>query len=93
MLTALISYHPVTDIDRIKPVEETETEDGETESVSEPAPPPSVTEPITQLGPNLDRLWAYTCNLTKGRNVSCMSWNKINSVSIAYSRYLCAEHW
>ena len=37
---------------------------------------------IAQLGPNLDRLWAYTCNLTKGRNVSCMSWNNHNKVSM-----------
>ncbi|XP_033111453.1 WD repeat-containing protein 78-like [Anneissia japonica] len=33
---------------------------------------------LTQLGPNLDRLWAFSCNLTKGRNVSCVSWNKVN---------------
>ncbi len=32
------------------------------------------------LGPNLDRLWAYSCPLTKDHNVSCMAWNKINHV-------------
>lgn len=35
-----------------------------------------------QLGPYLDRLWDYKCPLTKGRNVSCMVWNKQNPVSI-----------
>ena len=38
--------------------------------------------PQGDLGPNLDRLWAYTCPLTKGLNVSCIAWNKINPVSI-----------
>ncbi|XP_033637142.1 WD repeat-containing protein 78-like [Asterias rubens] len=44
---------------------------------------------IAQLGPNLDRLWAYTCNLTKGRNVSCMSWNNHNKdlLAVGYSQF------
>ena len=33
------------------------------------------------MGPNLDRLWAYQCLMTKTRNVSCMAWNKVNLVS------------
>ena len=37
---------------------------------------------LAQLGPNLHKLWSYSCNLTKGRNVSCMAWNKLNPVSI-----------
>ena len=36
---------------------------------------------LAQLGPNLHKLWNYSCNLTKGRNVSCMAWNKLNPVS------------
>ena len=36
---------------------------------------------VTLLGPTLGKLWSYSCNLTKGRNVSCMAWNKLNPVS------------
>lgn len=36
---------------------------------------------LAQLGPNLHKLWSYSCNLTKGRNVSCLAWNKLNPVS------------
>lgn len=39
---------------------------------------------IAQLGPNLDRLWAYSCLLTKGRNVSCMAWNRLNPVGVTH---------
>ena len=35
---------------------------------------------LAQLGPNLHKLWSYSCNLTKGRNVSCLAWNKLNPV-------------
>ena len=35
---------------------------------------------ITDTGPNLDRLWAYHCNLTKDHNISCVSWNRVNPV-------------
>ena len=34
------------------------------------------------MGPNFDRLWAYTCKMTQGRNVSCLSWNRVNPVSV-----------
>lgn len=30
---------------------------------------------------NLERLWSFTCDLTKGLNVSSLSWNKANPVS------------
>lgn len=33
------------------------------------------------MGPNLDRLWVYSCPLSKSNNVSCMAWNKSNEVS------------
>ena len=36
---------------------------------------------VSDMGPNLDRLWSYVCPLTKGRNVSCLAWNKSNPVS------------
>ncbi|XP_022089217.1 WD repeat-containing protein 78-like [Acanthaster planci] len=44
---------------------------------------------IAQLGPNLDRLWAYNCSLTKGRNVSSMSWNKLNKdlLAVGYGQF------
>ena len=37
---------------------------------------------VQNMGPNLERLWTYNCQLTKGRNVSCMAWNTLNPVSI-----------
>lgn len=30
--------------------------------------------------PFMEALWSYGCNLTKGNNVSCMAWNKLNPV-------------
>ncbi|XP_077981202.1 dynein axonemal intermediate chain 4-like [Glandiceps talaboti] len=44
---------------------------------------------IAQLGPNIDRLWAYSSGVTKGRNVSCMSWNKSNSdlLAVGYGQF------
>ncbi|XP_051868468.1 dynein axonemal intermediate chain 4 isoform X1 [Pristis pectinata] len=30
------------------------------------------------MSPRLQPLWTFTCSLTKGRNVSCMVWNKHN---------------
>jgi hypothetical protein len=37
---------------------------------------------VADMGPNFDRLWSYQCPLTKGRNVSSLTWNKLNPVSI-----------
>ena len=34
-----------------------------------------------EVGPSVDRLWTYQCPITKGRNVSCMTWNRSNPVS------------
>ncbi|CAH1772344.1 unnamed protein product [Owenia fusiformis] len=44
---------------------------------------------LEEMGPNLDRLWSFSCPLTKGRNVSCMSWNRANPdlVAIGYSQF------
>ncbi|XP_031569153.1 WD repeat-containing protein 78-like isoform X2 [Actinia tenebrosa] len=33
---------------------------------------------LAELGPRLNKLWSYSCSLTKGNNVSCMAWNKKN---------------
>lgn len=30
---------------------------------------------------NLERLWSFSCDLTKGLNVSSLTWNKTNPVS------------
>lgn len=43
---------------------------------------------VSDMGPNFDRLWSYQCPLTKGRNVSSMSWNKLNPVSIFKILYI-----
>jgi len=38
---------------------------------------------VSDVGPNLDRLWSYQCSTTKGRNVSCIGWNVTNPVCTA----------
>ena len=38
-------------------------------------------EEESSLTPALERLWAFSCELTAGRNVSSMAWNKTNPVS------------
>nr|KAG5695976.1 hypothetical protein BaRGS_023355 [Batillaria attramentaria] len=44
---------------------------------------------VPDLGPNLDRLWSYVCPLTKGRNVSCLTWNKSNPdlIAVGYGQF------
>jgi len=46
-------------------------------------------ETISDLGPSLDRLWSYQCSLTKGRNVSCIAWNRVNPdlVAVGYGQF------
>lgn len=31
--------------------------------------------------PFMEALWSFGCDLTRGNNVSCMAWNKLNPVS------------
>ncbi len=31
--------------------------------------------------PHLEKLWSFSCPLTRRRNVTCMAWNKLNIVS------------
>jgi len=35
---------------------------------------------VTDVGPNLNRLWSYQSSKTKGHNVSCICWNSTNPV-------------
>lgn len=68
----------VPDIDAEKP----DTEDAS-----------SAVATLAQLGPNLHKLWNYSCNLTKGRNVSCMAWNKLNPdiLAVGYGEFVFSE--
>ena len=50
----------------------------EPEGPKAPVPKRGIME---NLGPSLDRLWSYTCPLTKGHNICCIAWNKVNPVS------------
>ena len=50
--------------------------------VSQPARSAAESTSVSDLGPNLDRLWSYQCSTTRGRNVSCIGWNAANPVSI-----------
>ena len=42
-----------------------------------------------QLKPELKRLWAFQCDLTIGRTVSCMAWNPVNQdlLAVAYGQF------
>lgn len=44
---------------------------------------------VSDMGPNFDRLWSYSCKLTNGRNISCMSWNKLNPdlIAVGYGEF------
>ncbi|CAB3991989.1 Hypothetical predicted protein, partial [Paramuricea clavata] len=50
---------------------------------------PSPVISLTELGPNLDKLWTYSCSMTKGRNVSCMAWNPQNPdiLAVGYGEF------
>ncbi|XP_078417405.1 dynein axonemal intermediate chain 4 isoform X2 [Cetorhinus maximus] len=41
------------------------------------------------MSPRLQPLWSFTCSLTKGRNVSCMVWNKHNLdlLAVGYGQF------
>uniref|UniRef100_UPI00398ECB69 dynein axonemal intermediate chain 4 isoform X3 n=1 Tax=Pristiophorus japonicus TaxID=55135 RepID=UPI00398ECB69 len=41
------------------------------------------------MSPKLQPLWSFTCSLTKGRNVSCMVWNKHNLdlLAVGYGQF------
>ncbi|ELU18109.1 hypothetical protein CAPTEDRAFT_219442 [Capitella teleta] len=54
-----------------------------------PKPPVPKRGIIENLGPSLDRLWSYSCPLTKGHNISCIAWNKVNPdlLAVAYGQY------
>ena len=40
-------------------------------------------------GLSLEKLWIYTCSLTRDRNVSCMTWNKKNKdiFAVGYGKF------
>ncbi|XP_076462769.1 dynein axonemal intermediate chain 4-like [Babylonia areolata] len=44
---------------------------------------------VEEVGPNLARLWSYTCHLTKGHNVACMAWSKTNPdlLAVGYGQF------
>ncbi|XP_055885708.1 dynein axonemal intermediate chain 4-like isoform X3 [Biomphalaria glabrata] len=49
----------------------------------------TATVSVLDMGPNLDRLWSYTCHLTKDKNVSCMAWNRVNQdlLAVGYGQW------
>jgi WD40 repeat protein len=42
----------------------------------------------------LQLLWQWSCNLTKGRNVSCMAWNheRRDLLAVGYGSFVCQKH-
>ncbi|XP_072505876.1 dynein axonemal intermediate chain 4 isoform X2 [Notamacropus eugenii] len=73
------SYHPVPSI-------KSQTEDEEETEVVEAEHVGATEEPIP---PNLERLWSFSCDLTKGHNVSSMAWNKANPdlLAVGYGQF------
>ncbi len=42
------------------------------------------------VDPHIKNLWTYSCSLTDGRTVTCMSWNKQNQVgTYPFPLWLC----
>uniref|UniRef100_A0A670YHM4 Dynein axonemal intermediate chain 4 n=1 Tax=Pseudonaja textilis TaxID=8673 RepID=A0A670YHM4_PSETE len=43
--------------------------------------------------PSMEALWSYGCSLTKGKNVSCMAWNKLNPdlLAVGYGQFRFQE--
>ncbi|KAK1164200.1 WD repeat-containing protein 78 [Acipenser oxyrinchus oxyrinchus] len=44
---------------------------------------------VETIAPTLHRLWAFTCELTTGRNVSSMAWNKkhVDLLAVGYGKF------
>ncbi|PVD23177.1 hypothetical protein C0Q70_16440 [Pomacea canaliculata] len=57
--------------------------------VEETEPESTTGAQVPDVGPTLDRLWSYSCSLTKGRNVSCLAWNKSNQdlIAVGYGQF------
>ncbi|KAM9003561.1 WD repeat-containing protein 78 isoform X3 [Sarcophilus harrisii] len=72
------SYQQVQKIKLIEEDEDVDIIEGENVEASE--------EPIP---PNLERLWSFSCDLTKGHNVSSMAWNKANPdlLAVGYGHF------
>ncbi|EDV22267.1 uncharacterized protein TRIADDRAFT_29402, partial [Trichoplax adhaerens] len=59
------------------------------------AVPPSSNRPriadndVGKILPNLERLWDYKCSITRGRNISAMTWNKSNPdiIAVGYCQF------
>ena len=44
-----------------------------------------------EVAPSVERLWTYSCQLTRGRNVSCIAWCKANEVNDTRAlKYICS---
>lgn len=41
--------------------------------------------------PSLELLWTFSCELTKGWNITCMAWNKQNTVRKTSGTLLCTN--
>ncbi|XP_043859847.1 dynein axonemal intermediate chain 4 isoform X2 [Dromiciops gliroides] len=73
------NYHQVKKVKK-------QTEDDEDTEATEEESMEASEEPIP---PNLERLWSFSCDLTKGHNVSSMAWNKANPdlLAVGYGQF------
>ncbi|XP_074077343.1 dynein axonemal intermediate chain 4 [Macrotis lagotis] len=63
-----------------------QAEEFEESEIIEEEPVETTEEPVP---PNLERLWSFSCDLTKGHNVSSMAWNKANPdlLAVGYGQF------
>ncbi|XP_077453636.1 dynein axonemal intermediate chain 4 isoform X2 [Stigmatopora argus] len=64
-------------------VEEKKEEKEEGEKVEEEQPVEEEEEEEEKPDPTLELLWTFSCELTKGWNITCMAWNKQNTDLLA----------
>ncbi|XP_023788042.1 WD repeat-containing protein 78 isoform X2 [Cyanistes caeruleus] len=69
--------------------EDEEDEEEEDEEKQEEAPEADES-PAEDAGPRLEQLWSYRCDLTSGRSVSSMAWNKANPdlLAVGYREFV-----
>ncbi|XP_063143762.1 dynein axonemal intermediate chain 4 isoform X4 [Rattus norvegicus] len=79
---------PEEDLQVVNKVTEDEVKKDEEEEMETELEIEITTEQST-IPANLERLWSFSCDLTKGLNVSSLSWNKANSdlLAVGYGNF------
>ncbi|XP_015492384.1 WD repeat-containing protein 78 isoform X3 [Parus major] len=88
-IPVLIEPVVTSDTEAEEEEEDEEEEDEEDEEKQEEAPEADES-PAEDAGPRLEQLWSYRCDLTSGRSVSSMAWNKTNPdlLAVGYREFV-----